>query len=157
MKELPPHYVSYQVWKYSNRFGTDLNFLYTFSFIEFWIEYCTYVFKLGDQALTVCKKALRNCPWSEELWVLKLRVLENLKKKEETVMECFEEGICVIIVKLCISLNVYFRDIQYNPFSRLRAMADIFRVYAQKCRFSRETWQTFQSGIYLSSSKTWRG
>ncbi|CAH1183008.1 unnamed protein product [Ceutorhynchus assimilis] len=63
---------------------------------EFWIEYCSYIFKLGDQALSVSSKALRNCPWSEDLWVMKIRILEHLEKKEDTVMECFEEGISAI-------------------------------------------------------------
>ncbi|KAH1015492.1 squamous cell carcinoma antigen recognized by T-cells 3 [Dendroctonus ponderosae] len=62
----------------------------------FWLDYGNYVFKLGDQALSVCRKALRNCPWSEELWIFKLRVLENLKKKDGTVLECFEEAILSI-------------------------------------------------------------
>ncbi|KAL1512612.1 hypothetical protein ABEB36_002175 [Hypothenemus hampei] len=79
---------------------------------EFWLEYCLYAFKLDEMALTICKKALRNCPWSEELWVMKIRVLERLGKKEHTVMECFEEAIESISPNP--GLELWFSYLEYN-------------------------------------------
>ncbi|XP_050295375.1 squamous cell carcinoma antigen recognized by T-cells 3 [Anthonomus grandis grandis] len=79
---------------------------------DIWLEYCSYAFKLTDQALLVCKKSLRNCPWSEDLWVFKIRVLENLQKKESTVMECFEEGISSIAPSP--GLELWLTYLEYN-------------------------------------------
>nr|CAH7761239.1 unnamed protein product [Callosobruchus chinensis] len=50
-----------------------------------WADYCAYVMKLGETALKVAERALRNCPWSEELWIWKLRVLEWLQKDSKEV------------------------------------------------------------------------
>ncbi|CAH0550896.1 unnamed protein product [Brassicogethes aeneus] len=58
-----------------------------------WLDYCSYCFKLGETALKVCDRALRNCSWSEELWITKLRILENLERDSKEVLNKFEKGI----------------------------------------------------------------
>lgn len=58
-----------------------------------WQEYCKYAFKLGDAADKISKRALRNCPWSEALWIERLRILEYLKRLEAEILACFEQGI----------------------------------------------------------------
>ncbi|KAJ8962585.1 hypothetical protein NQ318_000978 [Aromia moschata] len=57
-----------------------------------WLDYCMYAFNLGESALKINGRALRNCPWSEELWITRLRVLEKLGKPEKDVLTCFEQG-----------------------------------------------------------------
>lgn len=55
-------------------------------------------------------RALRNCPWGEELWVMRLRTLENQQRKEEEVMQQFEEGIACIAPP---RLELWFAYIEY--------------------------------------------
>lgn len=53
---------------------------------QLWIDYCTYLIKLGDVALSVSKRALRNCTGSEQLWITRLRIMEHLKQSPEEVI-----------------------------------------------------------------------
>lgn len=57
-----------------------------------WINYCLFTFKLGETANKVSKRALRNCPWSEDLWIMRLRILEHQGVEESDILKCFEEG-----------------------------------------------------------------
>lgn len=59
---------------------------------ELWLNYCMFAFHLGEAAFKISSRALRNCPWSEELWITKLRVMEHLQKDEKEVLACFEKG-----------------------------------------------------------------
>ncbi|XP_018578605.1 squamous cell carcinoma antigen recognized by T-cells 3 isoform X1 [Anoplophora glabripennis] len=63
---------------------------------ELWLDYCMYAFQLGETAFKISSRALRNCPWSEELWITKLRIMEHLQKDEKEVLACFEKGISSI-------------------------------------------------------------
>lgn len=65
-----------------------------------WEDYINFSFKMEEAVLKVTKKALRNCPWSEELWIARLRALENYKKEENDIVNCFEEGMCKFIIFL---------------------------------------------------------
>ncbi|XP_045461215.1 squamous cell carcinoma antigen recognized by T-cells 3 [Harmonia axyridis] len=76
-----------------------------------WLNYCKYVFKLGDSALKVSERSLRNCTWSEDLWVMKLRIMENLNKDENEVMSSFEQGLTNIAPSL--GLQLWFTYIEY--------------------------------------------
>lgn len=60
--------------------------------LAIWSDYCAYAFKLGDVALNVSKKAVRNCSWEESLWVVRLRILEHQNADAEVLTE-FENGI----------------------------------------------------------------
>lgn len=57
-----------------------------------WCRYCLYAMKLGEVAGNVSSRALRNCPWSEDLWIARLRILENQGKGEEELLSSFEQG-----------------------------------------------------------------
>lgn len=59
---------------------------------ELWLMYCMYSFHLGEAAFKISARALRNCPWSEELWISKLRIMEHLQKDEKEVLTSFEKG-----------------------------------------------------------------
>lgn len=59
---------------------------------DIWNEYCMFLFNLGDSTVKVSARALRNCPWSEDLWITRLRILEKQGKEETEVLECFEQG-----------------------------------------------------------------
>ncbi|KAJ3638700.1 hypothetical protein MTP99_002045 [Tenebrio molitor] len=61
--------------------------------VTIWANYCAYALKLGEAADQVSSRALRNCPWSEDLWILRLRILEHLGREETEVMKCFEQGL----------------------------------------------------------------
>lgn len=64
---------------------------------DLWTDYCIHTLKLGEIALSVSARALRNCPWSEELWILRLRILEKYQaEKRDEVMQQFEQGIACI-------------------------------------------------------------
>lgn len=58
-----------------------------------WYDYCTYAMKLGDIALNISWRALRNCPWCEELWIIRLRIFEKQEKEPSDLLSCFEQGL----------------------------------------------------------------
>ncbi|XP_044747032.1 squamous cell carcinoma antigen recognized by T-cells 3 [Coccinella septempunctata] len=76
-----------------------------------WLDYCKYVYKLGDIALKISERSLRNCTWSEELWIMKLRILENLNRNESEVMSSFEQGLTDIAPSP--GLQLWFAYIEY--------------------------------------------
>lgn len=59
---------------------------------EIWSEYCGFLFNLGDTAVKVSARALRNCPWSEDLWIVRLRILEKQATEQSEILNCFELG-----------------------------------------------------------------
>lgn len=61
--------------------------------VALWENYCCYTLKLGEVAIQICERALRNCPWHAPLWVARLRTLEKLGKSKEEIIKCFEEAI----------------------------------------------------------------
>lgn len=63
---------------------------------DLWADYCTYALKLGEISLSVSSRALRNCPWCEELWILRLRILEKQQAESTEIMKQFEQGISCI-------------------------------------------------------------
>lgn len=63
---------------------------------DLWVDYCLYTLKLGEISVSISSRALRNCPWSEELWVLRLRILEKHQTDNSEVMKQFEQGISFI-------------------------------------------------------------
>nr|XP_023029603.1 squamous cell carcinoma antigen recognized by T-cells 3 [Leptinotarsa decemlineata] len=77
---------------------------------QLWEEYCMYAFKLGEVADKVSKRAVRNCPWSEELWILRLRILEACKKDKKIVLKCFEEG----LANVSTNLDLWLTYIEYT-------------------------------------------
>jgi hypothetical protein len=53
-----------------------------------WLEYIEYldaVLKIDIAVLPVCKRAVRNCPWSSPLWQHYLRALERYKRPFDEV------------------------------------------------------------------------
>lgn len=64
---------------------------------DIWNEYCMFLFNLGDSAVKVSVRALRNCTWSEDLWITRLRILEHQGKVESEILECFEQGMKVLV------------------------------------------------------------
>lgn len=81
---------------------------------EIWHDYCLYGLKLGAPAEKITTKALRNCPWSEDLWVMKLRVLEHLGKDFGDVVKCFEEGIGNLGAQNCELWLAYLEYVSRN-------------------------------------------
>lgn len=63
---------------------------------ELWGDYCMYALNLGEVALSVSTRAVRNCTWSEELWVLRLRILEKQNADSAEIMKQFEQGVSCI-------------------------------------------------------------
>lgn len=63
---------------------------------DLWAEYCMYTLKFGEISVSVSARALRNCPWNEELWIWRLRILENQQAETSEVMAQFEQGISCI-------------------------------------------------------------
>lgn len=59
---------------------------------DIWDEYCMFLFNLGNTAIKVSERALRNCPWSEDLWITRMRILEKQGKNETEVLACLEQG-----------------------------------------------------------------
>lgn len=62
---------------------------------EIWLDYCRYFFRLNDfpSALKICERALRNCPWSEELWVHNIRFMELSEKPHDEITNCLEKSL----------------------------------------------------------------
>ncbi|XP_044264579.1 squamous cell carcinoma antigen recognized by T-cells 3-like [Tribolium madens] len=60
---------------------------------DIWLDYCLYGLKLGAPAEKITVKALRNCPWSQDLWIMRLQVLETLSKDNSEVVACFEQAV----------------------------------------------------------------
>lgn len=69
---------------------------------QLWLDYCMYAFQLGEAAFKISSRALRNCPWSEELWITKLRIMEHLQRDEKEVLACFEQGNMFHTIFICI-------------------------------------------------------
>ncbi|PNF41960.1 Squamous cell carcinoma antigen recognized by T-cells 3 [Cryptotermes secundus] len=63
-----------------------------------WLEYIEYldsVLKIDTVVLSVCKRAVRNCPWSSPLWQHYLRALERYKKPFDEVKDVMEQALSV--------------------------------------------------------------
>lgn len=76
-----------------------------------WENYCYYTLKLGNLALKVSERALRNCPWHAGLWMARLRILEIFEKPKEDVTSCFEEA--VKSVSSLEMLNLWLAYMEY--------------------------------------------
>ncbi|KAF2892463.1 hypothetical protein ILUMI_13682 [Ignelater luminosus] len=77
-----------------------------------WVKYCLYTFDLGEVSLTVSKRAVRNCPWCEELWVMRLRILEQQQCSSQEVTACFEQGLVAIAPSQ--GLNLWLSYLEYK-------------------------------------------
>ncbi|KAF5293014.1 hypothetical protein FQA39_LY13783 [Lamprigera yunnana] len=84
-----------------------------------WSDYCMFTLHLGDLSCDVSKKALRNCPWSEDLWIIRMRTLEYQKCDKEVLLECFEQGLTSIVphpgLNLWLSYIEYLRRSSSSP------------------------------------------
>ncbi|XP_030753362.1 squamous cell carcinoma antigen recognized by T-cells 3 [Sitophilus oryzae] len=105
---------------------------------DFWWDYCNYVFNLGPLALNVCKKALRNCPWSEDLWIFKLRVLEKLEKSDDQVMECFEQGISNIAPSPGLELWLAYLEYTHRVVGSPEKLDKLFNQAIQQLGFEND-------------------
>lgn len=76
-----------------------------------WNDYCLYAMSLGDVSKDISKKALRNCPWAEDLWVLRMRILEFLNAPESEAMQCLELGLTSILPSP--GLNLWLTYLEY--------------------------------------------
>uniref|UniRef100_A0A6P7FTK9 Squamous cell carcinoma antigen recognized by T-cells 3-like n=1 Tax=Diabrotica virgifera virgifera TaxID=50390 RepID=A0A6P7FTK9_DIAVI len=76
-----------------------------------WEDYIKYCFKLREVVLKVGTRAIRNCTWSEPLWIARLRALEFHKSDEKEIMECFEQG--VINISPSPPLEFWFSFLEY--------------------------------------------
>ncbi|KAG5872420.1 hypothetical protein JTB14_013665 [Gonioctena quinquepunctata] len=76
---------------------------------QLWEDYCKFAFQLGGVADKVSARALRNCTWSEDLWIARLRILEDQKKDESEVLACFEQGMSSVST----SLELWLSFIEY--------------------------------------------
>uniref|UniRef100_A0A7S3E9J7 RRM domain-containing protein n=1 Tax=Rhodosorus marinus TaxID=101924 RepID=A0A7S3E9J7_9RHOD len=67
-----------------------------FLLAECWIEYAQFIFEhLHDKKLrvTTLRRAVRNCPWSEELWCQYLRALEASSADKDQIINVLRESI----------------------------------------------------------------
>lgn len=76
-----------------------------------WSDYCIYAMSLGDLSDEVSKKAVRNCPWSEELWITRMRILEHNKCGEQLVTQCLEQGL--VSIAPSPGLNLWLAYIEF--------------------------------------------
>ncbi|KAK7874320.1 hypothetical protein R5R35_007795 [Gryllus longicercus] len=63
-----------------------------------WLDYLKYVdtqLKIDSIVLSVCERAVRNCPWSAPLWVYYLRILERYKHPHQKLTEVMEQALGV--------------------------------------------------------------
>lgn len=61
-----------------------------------WVEYLNYLnrtLKIDSVSLAVHERAIRNCPWSSELWVSYLRSLERYQRPGSEIIQCFETAL----------------------------------------------------------------
>ncbi|XP_057655117.1 squamous cell carcinoma antigen recognized by T-cells 3 isoform X2 [Diorhabda carinulata] len=63
---------------------------------DIWEDYIKFTFKLKDVVLRITNRAIRNCTWSEKLWIARIRALEFHKMSEDEILSCFEEGLTKI-------------------------------------------------------------
>ncbi|KAK4884708.1 hypothetical protein RN001_000979 [Aquatica leii] len=76
-----------------------------------WCDYCLFMLNLGDLTCDVSQKALRNCSWNEELWIIRMRTLEYQQCNEDAVMQCLEQGLAAIVPSP--GLNLWLSYIEY--------------------------------------------
>lgn len=105
---------------------------------DIWDDYCRFVSNLGDMVVKISSRAVRNCPWSENLWVNRLRYLEKLEKEETNILECFEQGIQpeTFLLLLRITLYLFLGLTSTSPSPGL----DLWLTYLEYiCRNSKDT------------------
>lgn len=89
-----------------------------------WADYCIYAQGLGEIAVSVSERALRNCPWSEDLWILRLRVLEQQTAGAADVMKHFEQGISCVTPP---ALELWLTYIEYERRNSPEKLHKLFR------------------------------
>ncbi|KAK9880440.1 hypothetical protein WA026_011687 [Henosepilachna vigintioctopunctata] len=97
-----------------------------------WLDYCNFVFKLEEVALKTSQRSLRNCSWSEELWIMNLRILENLNSKQTDVMASFELGLSNI--KPSSGLQLWFAYVEF-VYRKSEDMEKLFKLLAQASEY----------------------
>ncbi|KAJ4445263.1 hypothetical protein ANN_07064 [Periplaneta americana] len=63
-----------------------------------WLEYVEYLYstlKIDTVVLPVCKRAVRNCPWSSPLWQHYMKALERYEKSFDEIKEVMEQALSV--------------------------------------------------------------
>ncbi|XP_017771623.1 PREDICTED: squamous cell carcinoma antigen recognized by T-cells 3-like [Nicrophorus vespilloides] len=60
---------------------------------DIWLDYCYYAYGLGECSVSISERAVRNVTWSEDLWVLRLRILEKNNVSDADVRKCYQDGI----------------------------------------------------------------
>ena len=84
---------------------------------ELWEEYLAYMestIKIGPVVLPVYARALRNCPWSVELWCAHLRALERYEKETSEVTKVFEQALEAGFSELSSYLELWLTFIDYK-------------------------------------------
>lgn len=77
-----------------------------------WTDYCNYIFNFEHVAEKVSERAVRNCPWSEQLWIVRLRILENTGADHTKMLSVFEQGIASIAP--APGLDLWLTYLEYN-------------------------------------------
>ncbi|XP_049766694.1 squamous cell carcinoma antigen recognized by T-cells 3 [Schistocerca cancellata] len=64
---------------------------------ELWFDYLEFAYQKGggtaSEVLTLCERAVRNCPWSAQLWQFYLRALERFEKPNSDVTGLMERAL----------------------------------------------------------------
>ncbi|KRT84535.1 RNA binding protein, partial [Oryctes borbonicus] len=143
-----------------------------------WENYCYYTLALGELAIKVSERALRNCPWSVAIWTARLRILEKLQKAKQDLTECFEEAIksvsqletldlwltymeyikrtsndMVLLDKLCLQAKQ-----QLQPDQKSKMLRFLARIHARNedMTASRKLWsEIMANAANKSSAYTW--
>ncbi|PSN43747.1 hypothetical protein C0J52_06406 [Blattella germanica] len=100
----PKHYRAYLEYEKSNKDPVRVICLFERAVADLcldasmWLEYVEYIdstLKIDSIVLPVCRRSVRNCPWSTALWQHYLRALERYEKPFEEVKEVMEQALSV--------------------------------------------------------------
>lgn len=94
---------------------------------ELWLEYCYFSLKLSV-GLEISAKALRNCPWEEELWIVRLRTLEFHGESPNLIMQCFEKGVEAICPNC--GLDLWLSYLEYSN-RNLEDVEKLLKLFSQ--------------------------
>ncbi|KAJ8978971.1 hypothetical protein NQ317_001443 [Molorchus minor] len=107
-------------------------------FPNLWLDYCIYAFNLGEAALNISARALRNCPWNEELWVTKIRIMEKLSKDEKEVLDYFEQGIQSISPAPGLELWLTYLEYVHRNSKDVEKLDKLFSQAIQQFTFEKD-------------------
>lgn len=92
---------------------------------ELWLEYCYFVLNL-NVGLEISERALRNCPWDEELWIVRLRTQEFHGEPPNLIMQSFEKAIEAISPNCGLELWLSYLEYSNRNLEDLEKLLKLF-------------------------------